>query len=101
MNLKGSSIAYLNELKPNALCESNAVLRSHSHSILKVDLVYDHNLHQLVTRVLLLDTFQLLAQEMESVWVRHIIDHHDEISLSKQLERYLLEDVLAADVNKM
>ena len=93
--------AYLKELKPNALCESHAILRSHRHSILKIDLICDHNAHKLATRILLFYTFQPLAQEMESVWVRHVIDQHDEISLSEQLESDLLEDVLAGDVNKM
>ena len=36
---------------------------------------------------------------MESIWVSNIIDKHNEVSLSKELECNFLEDVLSSDVN--
>lgn len=74
-------------------------MRSHHYSVLKVDLVRNNHTGQLLVAILLLDAIVPLSQKMECILIGNIIHKHDQVSLAKQLESNLLEDVLTGDVD--
>lgn len=92
---------YLEKLKSYAFSECHAVLWSHCHSILKINLIGDDNASKVPAWILLLDAFQPLPQQVECVRVGYVIDQHYHVCLAQQLERYLLEYVLPRYVNEM
>ena len=51
--------------------------------------------------VLLLDAVVPLSEQVEGVWVGHVINKNDLVHFAQQIKSNLLEDVLARDVNQV
>lgn len=93
--------ANFEEFEADTFCESQTVLGTHSDSVFDVNFVSDDNSHKWAALVVLLDSLQPLSQKVECVRVGNVIDQHNEVSLSEQLESDLLEDVLPSNIDQV
>ena len=64
----------LEKLESDAFCEGGSIMRTHRHSVLEVYLVGYHYSNELLALVLLFDALKPLSQQVECVWVSHVVD---------------------------
>lgn len=101
LNISALHGRHLEELKSDRVREALSVLAWHCTALRQVDLVGNDNTSELSARILLLDALVPLSEQVEGVWVGHVVHQANLVGLAQQIKGDLLENVLPSNVDKV